>query len=270
VIAPAADGRSVRVRVAAVGPDGLRLTVAAAEAAALAFPGAATVAAPQTGPVVLGHEAVATVLDHLRPAFGVHLDLGGGPLAGRLGARVAAPSVNLSDSCRHPGTLPRSYDAEGVPRRPVPLIQDGVAHRRVHDSASAARNGTDSTGHSTRALALAPMPEHLVLVGGGADDVADLAASVEAGLYIPALSPGREADGDAFRHTTVGAVAIRGGELAAPVADVEVLVDPLAVLASVEALTGGQRLVALRADTPGGLGAAVVPALRARDGVSPG
>jgi PmbA protein len=217
--------------------------------------------------VVLGHEAVATVLDHLRAAFGVHLDLGGGPLAGRFGSRVAAPAINLSDSCRYPGTLPRSYDAEGVPRQPVPLIQDGVAHRRVHDSASAARHGAQSTGHATRPAALAPMPEQLVLVGGGADDVAALAAPVAAGLYVPALSPAREADGDTFRHTTIGAVAIRDGELAAPVADVEVVIDPLGVLATVEALTGRQRLVALRADTPGGLGAAVVPALRARDGV---
>jgi predicted Zn-dependent protease len=172
---------------------------------------------------------------------------------------VAAPNINLSDSGRYPGTLPRSFDAEGSPRRPVPLIQDGVAHRPVLDSAAAERAGEASTGHATRPGALAPYPEHLVLVGGGADGVAALAAPVADGLYVPAL--GRDEEG---RTMTRGAVRIRDGRLDGGVDDHVVELDPLAVLAGVEALTATQRLVALPGHCPGGLGAAVVPALRAQ------
>lgn len=259
-----AGGRRVVVGAAAIGPYGLDLAALAAEAEALDLEEAAE--PPSFSPVVLGPQAVATLLDHLRPAFGVHLDVGGGPLAGRQGTRVAAPAVNLSDSARHPATLPRSYDAEGVPRQPVPLIQDGVAHRRVHDSASASRTpGAASTGHATRAGALAPLPEHLVLAGGGADGLEDLWAPVADGVYVPALA--RTPDGG---HETRGAVRLRDGVPAGGVSDRAVTLDPLAALASVEALGSRQRLVALPGHTPGGLGAATVPALRCRDGIRPG
>ena len=219
--------------------------------------------APEAGAVVLGHAAVAALLDRLRRAFGVDVALGAGPLAGRRGTRVAAPNINLSDSARYPGTLLRSYDAEGVPRKPVPLIQDGVAHRPVLDTAAADRADDRSTGHATRPYALAPYPEHLVLVGGGAEDVRTLALPVQDGLYIPAI--GRDADGRAISR---GAVRIRNGRLGRGVDDRPLELDPLAVLASVEALTGAQRLLPLTPHCAGGVGAAMVPALRASAGVA--
>ena len=45
--------------------------------------------------------------------------------------------------------LPRAFDAEGTPKRPVPLIQDGVAHRVVHDMRSA-RAGRRASRPATR------------------------------------------------------------------------------------------------------------------------
>jgi alkanesulfonate monooxygenase SsuD/methylene tetrahydromethanopterin reductase-like flavin-dependent oxidoreductase (luciferase family) len=100
-----------------------------------------------------------------------------------------------------------------------------------------------------------------VLVGGGADDVAALAAQVGDGLYVPAL--GRD-DG---RWTTRGAVRIRDGRLGRGVDDRPVELDPLAVLASAEALAAAQRLLPLTGHCPGGIGAALVPPLRAGAGV---
>ena len=92
---------------------------------------------------------------------------GRGALGGRLGTRVAAPAINLSDSPRFAGTLPRAFDAEGVPKAPLPLIQDGVAHRVVHDPRSAARagDGARSTGHATApgGSPFGPAPTNLVL-----------------------------------------------------------------------------------------------------------
>jgi PmbA protein len=102
---------------------------------------------PGEYPVVLDSEAVGELLEWLgRLAFsGLAYAEGRSALDGRLGTRVAAPSINLSDSPRHPRTLPRSYDAEGVPKAPLPLIQDGVAHRIVHDVRSAAMLGRPGT-----------------------------------------------------------------------------------------------------------------------------
>ena len=52
-------------------------------------------------------------------------------LVGKLATRVAAAAVNLADSPFYPGALARGFDAEGVPKQPLPLIQDGIAHAVV-------------------------------------------------------------------------------------------------------------------------------------------
>ena len=113
---------------------------------------------------------------------------GRGALSGRLGTRVAAPAINLSDSPRFARTLPRAFDAEGVPKAPLPLIQDGVAHAVVHDTRSAARagGGARSTGHALApgGASYGPLPTNLVLIGGGAADEHELAAPIERGLYV--------------------------------------------------------------------------------------
>ncbi len=102
---------------------------------------------------------------------------------------MAAAAINLADSPRYHLTLPRSFDAEGTLKRPLPLIQDGVAQNVVHDRRSAALAGVKSTGH---ALAPGgdpngPQPVNLVLAGGGAADVEELCAPVERGIYVTRL-----------------------------------------------------------------------------------
>jgi predicted Zn-dependent protease len=256
-------GRTVTVTGAAVGPAAATALLAEAAELLAAAP-AGGPSAPSPGPVavVLGPEAVAAVLDRLRSAFGVDAVIGAGPLAGRLGTTVAAACVHLTEDAHHPDTLPRASDPEGVPRAAVTLLAGGIAQRIVLDSAAAQRLGHASTGHATRPLTLAPFPEHLVLAGGHAGDAAELAAPLDDGLYIPAI--GRDDEGVA---RTRGARRIQRGRLGGGVADAPVRVDPLAVLAATEDLTAGLRLVGLRGHAPGGIGAALVPALRARFGI---
>jgi len=70
-----------------------------------------------------------------------------GPLAGRLGERVAA-RASTGDSPRYARTLPRAFDAEGCPRPRCRSFQDGRRSRGLHDTRSAARAGAVSTGHA--------------------------------------------------------------------------------------------------------------------------
>lgn len=244
-----APGRPVS---AASGPAGLDLGALAGAARAGFHEGAPQSAQPGEPVVVLGPVAVAQLLELLKP----ELCAPDGGLAARLGVRVVAPNVNLSDSPRFPGTLPRSHDAEGMPREPVPLIQDGVAHRVVGDTASEV-----PTGHATRPGHAAPWPDHLVLVGGGAADLDALAAPVRAGLYVPAFL----ATDEGWRLD--GAELIEAGERTFPVNGLAAL-DPIAVLASCEALTGAQALIPTDDDSALTIGATLAPALRARAGVT--
>jgi predicted Zn-dependent protease len=157
------------------------------------------------------------------------------PLAERVGSRVAASAVNLSDSPRFAATLPRSYDAEGAPRQPLPLIQDGVAHRLAGLG----------TGHALQPGATSgTLPEHLMLVGGGAVGLTELAAPLDLGLFIPALSMhGSWVVGRRGAALAEGVRVIRAGELAEPAPNLSVRFEPFELLARTEALTGRQRTV---------------------------
>jgi PmbA protein len=212
---------------------------------------------------VLGPWAVAEVLRRAAGAFAGAAALDG-PLGGRFGTRAVAPCINLSDSPRYPATLPRSFDAEGVPVQPVPLVQDGVANRAVHDSTTSAAAGTASTGHAARPAGLAPpRAEHLVLVGGGAVDPDELAAPLGRGLVIASLSPG-----DGPGALAQGVRVIRDGRIAEPARSVTVSFDPLELLSHAHALTAAQRTVPAPPGAPAwALGATVCPWLRAGAGL---
>ena len=83
--------------------------------------------------VVLGPAAVATVLEQLRAAAGVDAAMGAGPFGAQRGGRVASPGITLVDDATSPATLGRRFDAEGVPRQRVVLLEDGVVAGQVHD-----------------------------------------------------------------------------------------------------------------------------------------
>jgi PmbA protein len=207
---------------------------------------------PGEYPVVLEPAAVQDLLDFLGAlAFnGLGHAEGRGALVGRLGTRIAASAINLSDSTRFGRTLPRAFDMEGVPKRPIPLIQDGIAHAVVHDTRSAARAGGDarSTGHATApgGAGFGPHPTNLVLIGGGAADERELAAPIERGLYVTrfwyvnAVHPKQTL---LTGMTRDGTFLIEDGEVTRPVRDVRFTDSALRILEATEALSAAQRLV---------------------------
>jgi predicted Zn-dependent protease len=251
-----APGRSLELAATAVGPGDLDPAALAAEAQAMLGEGEPAGVEAGEYPVVLGPWAVAEVLRRAALAFGGPVS----PLADRLGTRVAASCINLSDSPRFAATLPRSYDAEGAPRLPLPLIQDGVAHRLVEPG----------TGH-----ALAPggtagtAPEHLMLVGGGASGLAELAAPIERGLFIPSLSVhGSWVVGRRGAAMAEGVSHIRDGARTEPAPNLTVLFEPFELLAQAQALTARQRTIPPPLQRSARTAAATVcPALRAGGGV---
>jgi PmbA protein len=252
VVARDADGRSGFASATGRAADDLDAGAVARHAVARVPAGEALELAPGALPVVLSADAVGTLLEFLGfLAFnGLAHAEGRGALVGRLGTRVAAPAINLADAPRFPRTLPRAFDAEGVPKRPVPLIQDGVAHAVVHDTRSATRAGAGarSTGH-----ALAPggsswgaLPTNLVLAGGGAGSEEELAAPVERGLYVTRLwyvNPVHEPSTLLTGMTRDGTYLIEDGRLGRPVRDVRFTDSILRLLEATEALTAEQRLV---------------------------
>jgi PmbA protein len=253
-IATAADGRTgytAQTAVAAGAIDARGLATRAAEKALVA--GDAVALQPGEYDVVLEPHAVAELLWALgETAFdGLAHAEGRGALTGRLGTRIVSPAINLADSPRFASTLPRAFDAEGVPKAPLPLIQDGVAHRVVHDTRSAAILGgaTASTGHALVAggQASGPRPSNLVMVGGGAADERELCAPIERGIYVTRLwytNIVRPTDARFTAVTRDGTFLIEDGRIARPLEDMRVTDSAIGILARVQALGASSVLTA--------------------------
>jgi len=208
--------------------------------------------APGDYEVVLDHEAVGTLLEFLG-----WLGFNGlahaerrGALCDRIGQTVAAPVINIADSPRLDGGLPRTFDAEAVPKESLVLIEDGVARGVVHDTRSAAVSGgtARSTGH---ALAPGgepdgPAPTNLVLGAGRADSLAELVRPIRRGLYVTRLWYVNPVDP---RHalltgvTRDGTFLIEDGRITKPLRDVRFTDSVLRILAATEELTRTRRLV---------------------------
>ena len=250
VICMAPDGRSgyasgTAVAVASLDPE--RLAERAA-AKALA-PGEPAELPPGEYPVVMEPHAVGWLLDLLGETAldGLAHAEGRGALNGRLGHSVTAPSINLADSPGASSTLPRAFDAEGVPKRPMPLIQDGVAKAVVHDRHSAALAGTESTGHATApgGHQQGPRPVNLVLAGGGAAGVEELCAPVERGIYVTRLwyaNVVRPRETLITAVTRDGTFLIEDGRVTRPLRDLRVTDSVLRILSRASDLTARQEL----------------------------
>jgi len=274
VIARDAHGRSGWGAVASTAAGDL--DAAAVTAAAIARVAREEPVALEPGeyPVVLEPDAVGSLLDMLGGlAFdGLAHTEGRGALTDRLGTAVAAPVVTLGDLPFAPRTLPRAFDADGVAKRALPLIEAGVARGVCHDRRTAARagDGATSTGH-----ALAPggspygaRPSNLVLSGGNALDVAALCAPIERGIYVTRLwylNVVHERSALLTGTTRDGTFLIEDGRITRPVLDVRFTDSALGLLERTEALTAATSLVC-EADFYGRRAAhgCVVPALRAQ------
>ena len=121
--------------------------------------------------VVLEPDAVADLLQNLA-TFGFN----GKSWAQRrsfaeIGAAQFDPSVTIVDEpLGTGGELPAGlpFDDEGTPRRSLVLVRDGVTGAVAHDRTSAARAGTESTGHaSPGSRSWGPQPTHLRLAAAG-------------------------------------------------------------------------------------------------------
>ncbi len=105
-------------------------------------------------------------------------------ISGRLGQRVTGESVTLWDEGTRPGGLPLAFDAEGVPKEKVMLLEDGVARNVVYDSYTAGREGRKSTGHAlpppntTGPLAVNPF------LKTGDSDLEEMVADTKGGVYV--------------------------------------------------------------------------------------
>jgi len=101
-----------------------------------------------------------------------------------LGRTVMGSNVRIWDDGQDPGGLPSIIDFEGVRKQRVDLVTDGVATGHVHDTATAHRAGTASTGHGLPAPnPWGPVAWNLFMAGGRASHD-ELLAGIDRGIWV--------------------------------------------------------------------------------------
>jgi PmbA protein len=171
-------------------------------------------------------------------------------LCGRIGERIADPRVTITDDPLDPAGLPKAFDFEGVPKRVVPLIEDGIARGVVWDRATAARapNGVVSTGHAPPppSRMYGPMPTALAVAPGEAESVDELVELVDDGIYITRLhylGIVNPREGVITGMTRDGTFRVRDGRIAEPLVNLRFTVAVPDLLAEVPGLTRDRQLV---------------------------
>jgi predicted Zn-dependent protease len=136
--------------------------------------------------VILEEAAVNDLLEFLAwLGFGAQaFEEGRSFMCGRLGKKITGENVTIADNPLDPLARGTPFDYEGVPKKRVVLVENGVARTVVYDRAHAVRAGTLSTGHAMPAgFTYGPLPLNLT-IDSGESTSAEMLKSVKRGLLI--------------------------------------------------------------------------------------
>jgi len=173
--AQAANADVARVDAAAMGAEAVDRAVRSAGAGDLE---------PGEYPVLLEPYAVATLVEYTAPISFSALAAQEGRTFMELGQPVMGPNVHIWDDGQDAGGLPSAFDYEGVRKQRVDVVTGGVATGLVHDTKTAMRAGTASTGHALPAPnTWGPIPWNL-FVGTGDDQHDALLARLDRGIWV--------------------------------------------------------------------------------------
>ena len=223
--------------------------------------------APEPIDVILEPRAISEILEWFNfTSFGAkQVQEGQSFMAGRAGRRVMGENISIYDDGLDPEGIPIPFDFEGVPKRRVNLVENGVVGGPVYDSMTAAKDGVESTGHATPAVFRGgPSPSNL-FISAGDDSREDLLKSVRRGLlvtrfhYVNGMLDTRKALFTGM--TRDGTYLIEDGKLTRAVKNMRFNESMLKALSQVEGITK-ERETAGR--NWGGIGSVTAPTLLIR------
>jgi PmbA protein len=146
---------------------------------------------------------------------------------GRLDEMVAGAHLSIVDDPTNPEAFGAAgYDSEGVPTRPVRLIENGKLARFLHNVHSGRRSGTGTTGSAVRGgyrstPGVGPRALHFE---PGTASPEELLRRAEGGLYVQSITGLGSGASPVTGDFSVGAdgLMIRDGALAEPVREITV------------------------------------------------
>jgi PmbA protein len=112
----------------------------------------------------------------------------------RLGKKIFGDNITIHDDALHPLQAGAAFDAEGVPRKRLTLVDRGVPRDIAYCRQAAALAGVDTTGHGF------PLPNEYgeapvnIVIAGGDTQLEEMIASTARGILVTRLWYIREVD----------------------------------------------------------------------------
>ncbi len=190
-------------------------------------------------------------------------------LSGKLGTRLIDKRVTIIDDPFHKTEFPAPFDFEGVPKKKLVLIENGVAKNVVYDSITATMAKKKSTGHALMyPNPFGPVPMHIVMKGGDSS-LDEMIKTTKKGILITRLHYTNVIDPYKLVFTGMtrdGTFLIEDGVITKGIKNLRFTENIFEALNRIEAISRKTEFVA---DEPGyGLRmphGKVVPALKIRD-----
>jgi predicted Zn-dependent protease len=210
--------------------------------------------------VILEEPAIKDFMDFLMwLGFGAQaVEEGRSFMCDKLGKRITGENITVVDDAYHPCGIGIPFDYEGIPKRRVSLIENGVANGVVYDRSHAARAGKLSTGHALPAgFTEGPLPLNVVVSPGqSTPDV--MIRSIKRGLlvtrfwYCRVVDPARTL---ITGQTRDGTFLIENGEIVSGVRDMRFNENILEALSRAEMISQTVRRI----------GSTIAPAMKIAD-----
>lgn len=167
-------------------------------------------------------------------------------MSGKIGEKIMGDNITITEDPFNPAIEYLPFDYEGVPKRKVIMVENGIARAGVYNSYYANLDGTESTGHALPPdNSYGPYPKAMV-IGPGNSSVEDMIKSTDRGIYITRfwylnfLNPMRTL---VTGYTRDGTFLIENGKITNPVVDMRVQQSMLEAFSNVETLSKEQRLI---------------------------
>jgi PmbA protein len=183
-------------------------------------------------------------------------------LTERLGRQLFGAGIHIADDVYHPLQCGPPFDGEGVPRRRLALVEDGVPVEIAYSREAAHKEGARPTGHGFPVPnEYGEAPLNIVMEGGG-QTLEEMIASTGRGILVTRLWYIREVDPYEKIMTGLtrdGTFLIEDGRLVSGLKNFRFNQSLIELLNNVEALSPAERASGEEAFDM------VVPALKARD-----
>ena len=162
----------------------------------------------------------------------------------RIGKLIFGANITIHDDVFDPLQSGAPFDGEGVPRRKLTLVENGVVREIAYSRQAAALAGVASTGHGF------PLPNEYgeapvnIVIAGGESSLEQMVASTERGILVTRFWYIREVDPYEKIFTGMtrdGTFLVEGGEVTAGVRNFRFNQGLIEMLSNVEALSPAVR-----------------------------